>query len=248
MIPWKALASIATSEGELQLRQRGEREFLITIDGRVLMTSSERSSEEAAATLACQQLQDRKAPRVLIGGLGMAYTVRAALDALPRNARITVAELTPEVETWCRGPLAPLTRGAVLDPRVRVVIEDVARVIERAPPAHYDGIVLDLYEGPHAASRRENDPFYGRAALLRSLAALAPSGVLAIWSEESNGVFKRRMIDVGFDVTVHHPGGSRAYVVYLGRRVDPTTKRRDPSARPAASSDASLPRRRRSPR
>lgn len=217
MVPWRTLDTVATREGELQLRQRGPREFLITIDGRVLMTSSERTSEQAVATLACEALVGRKAPRVLIGGLGMAYTVRAALDALPRQAQVTVAELTPQVEAWCRGPLAPLTKGAALDPRVRIVIEDVARVIEHAPPGRYDAIVLDLYEGPHAAQQRQNDPFYGRAALARSFAALAPGGVLAIWSEEVNAVFKRRMMDAGFATTVHHPGGSRAYVVYLGR-------------------------------
>jgi spermidine synthase len=226
MVPWKVLAAVATSEGALQLRQRGAREFLITIDGRVLMTSSERSSEEAVATLACKELTGRKAPRVLIGGLGMAYTVRAALDALPRQAQVTVAELTTEVDVWCRGPLAPLTRGAVLDPRVRVVIKDVARVIEDARPGQYDAIVLDLYEGPHAAQRRENDPFYGRVALARSFAALSAGGVLAIWSEETNAVFKKRMIDAGFETRVLHPGGSRAYVVYLGRRVDPEPARR----------------------
>jgi len=218
MVPWKVLASVATSQGELQLRQRNAREFLITIDGRVLMTSAERSSEEAVATLACKQLAATKAPRVLIGGLGMAYTVRAALDVLPRSAKVVVAELTAEVLAWNRGPLAVLTRGAALDPRVRVVIQDVARVIEQAPAGHFDAIVLDLYEGPHAAQRRENDPFYGRAALARTFAALAPGGVLAIWSEEVNAVFKKRMIDAGFETTVHHPGGSRAYVVYLGRR------------------------------
>lgn len=228
MIPWKVLASVTTTEGALQLRQRGEREFLITINGRVLMTSSERTSELAVAELACKELEPHKAPRVLIGGLGMAYTVRAALDVLPRRAQVTVAELTPEVETWCRGPLAPLTRGAANDPRVRIVIRDVARVIEDAPRGAYDAIVLDLYEGPHAASKRQNDPFYGRAALERTFAALSPGGVLAIWSEEANAIFKRRMTDAGFETRVHHPGGSRAYVVYLGRRAAPGDK---PAAR-----------------
>jgi spermidine synthase len=218
MVPWKVLADVATDDGPLQLRQRGEREFLITISGRVLMTSSERTSEIAVAVLACKHLESHKKPRVLIGGLGMAYTLRAALDALPRDAQITVAELTAEVATWCRGPLAPLTNGAANDPRVRIAIRDVALVIEEAAPGRFDAIVLDLYEGPHAVSRRENDPFYGRVALERSFAALAPGGVLAIWSEEANAVFKRRMIDAGFETTVHHPGGSRAYVVYLGRR------------------------------
>ncbi len=220
MVPWKVLETVATSEGELQLRQRNQKEFLITIDGRVLMTSAEQASEQAVATLACKQLAANKSPRVLIGGLGMAYTVRAALDVLPKAAKVVVAELTGQVETWNRGPLAALTRGAVLDKRVRVVIQDVARVIEQAPVGHYDAIVLDLYEGPHLAQKRLNDPFYGRAALERTFAALAPGGVLAIWSEEINAVFKKRMIDAGFETTVHHPGGSRAYVVYLGRRVE----------------------------
>ncbi|HWN66718.1 MAG TPA: hypothetical protein VNM90_03700 [Haliangium sp.] len=226
MVPWKVLARVATTAGELQLRQRHPKEFLITIDGRVLMTSAERSSEEAVATLACKQLAARKSPRVLIGGLGMAYTVRAALDVLPKAAKVIVAELTAEVEVWNRGPLAVLTRGAVLDPRVRVVIHDVARVIDKAPAGYYDAIVLDLYEGPHAAQKRESDPFYGRAALARSAAALAPDGVLAIWSEEINTVFKKRMIEAGFETTVHHPGGSRAYVVYLGRKVPAPTRRK----------------------
>jgi len=243
MVPWKVLAAVTTTEGELQLRQRNPKEFLITIDGRVLMTSAERSSEEAVATLACKQLAAKRAPRVLIGGLGMAYTVRAALDVLPKSAKVTVAELTAEVETWNRGPLAVLTRGAVLDPRVRVVIQDVARVIERPPPGGYDAIVLDLYEGPHAAQKRENDPFYGRAALARTFAALAPGGVLAIWSEEINAVFKKRMIDAGFETTVHHPGGSRAYVVYLGRRGEADALRRGPGPR-APLTDKARPARR----
>lgn len=231
MVPWKVLETVATREGDLELRQRNAREFLITIDGRVLMTSAERSSEQAVATLACAQLAAIKSPRVLIGGLGMAYTVRAALDVLPRTAKVVVSELTAHVDTWCRGPLAVLTRGAVLDPRVNVVIEDVARVIERAPPGHYNAIILDLYEGPHLAQKRENDPFYGRAALARTFKALAPGGVLSIWSEEINAVFKKRMIDAGFETTVHHPGGSRAYVVYLGRRAEVSDRVRPPRGR-----------------
>ncbi|MEO8551185.1 MAG: spermidine synthase [Kofleriaceae bacterium] len=218
MVPWKVLATVTTREGALQLRQRGPREFLITIDGRVLMTSEEKTSEKAVATLACAELRDRKAPRVLIGGLGMAYTVRAALDALPRAAKVIIAELTAEIETWNRGPLAPLTNTAVADPRVTVVIDDVAKVIATARPGSFDAIVLDLYEGPHHAGKRPNDPFYGHAALQRSFTALAPGGVIAIWSEEENAVFKRRVKDVGFETTLHRPGGSRAYVVYLGRR------------------------------
>lgn len=217
MTPWKTLATVATSEGALALRQRGEREFLIVIDGRVLMTSNDRRSEQALATLACGALATER-PRVLIGGLGMAYTVRAALDVLPAAAEVEVAELTAAVLEWCRGPLAPLTGAAVLDPRVRVVIDDVARVIAGAPRGHYDAILLDLYEGPHAATQRADDPFYGRAAIQRSHAALAPGGVLAVWSEEADDAFARRFTAGGFDVATHRLGKTRTHVVYVGRR------------------------------
>ena len=218
MRPLELLATVSTTEGELQLRRRPPNEFLITIDGRVLMASSDRRSEEAVATLACKAIASVKKPRVLIGGLGMAYTLRAALDALPGTAQVTVAELTAEVETWCRDQLAPLTRGAVLDPRVTVVIGDVGRVIGTAPAGAFDAIILDLYEGPHATSKGADEPFYGRHALARSYAALSAGGVLAIWSEDINEGFRRRMADAGFTTTVHHPGGRRAYGVYLGVR------------------------------
>ena len=216
MTPWKTLATVATVEGALELRQRGEREFLIVIDGRVLMTSNDRRSEQALATLACAALTG--SPRVLIGGLGMAYTLRAALDVLPAGAKVVVAELTAAVDAWCRGPLAPLTGAAVLDPRVAVVIDDVAAVIAGAPRGRYDAILLDLYEGPHAATQRADDPFYGRAALGKSHAALAPGGTLAVWSEEPDDAFARRFTAAGFDVATHRLGKTRSHIVYVGRR------------------------------
>ena len=216
MMPWKMLATAATAEGTLELRRRGEREFLIVIDGRVLMTTRDRRSEQGLATLACAALTG--SPRVLIGGLGMAYTLRAALDVLPATAEVVVAELTAAVADWCRGPLAPLTGAAVLDPRVAVVIDDVAAVIAGAPRGRYDAILLDLYEGPHAATQRADDPFYGSAALGKSHAALAPGGTLAVWSEEPDDAFARRFGAAGFDVATHRLGKTRSHIVYVGRR------------------------------
>jgi spermidine synthase len=128
---------------------------------------------------------------------------------------VTVAELTPAVAAWCKGPLAPLTDGAVLDPRVSVVIDDVAAVIGRARGT-YDAILLDLYEGPNAATQRADDPFYGRAALARAHAALARGGVLAIWSEDADAAFAKRFAAAGFDVSTHRLGSSRRHFVYLG--------------------------------
>ena len=217
--PWQTLATIATAEGPLELRRRGERDFLIVVGGRVLMTSAARRSEEALATLAAAALAPRATPatRVLVGGLGMAYTVRAALDAFT-DARITVAELTPAVVDWCRGPLAILTAGAAIDPRVEIVIDDVARVIGHGR-AVYDAILLDLYEGPNPATQGKDDPFYGAAALARSHAALRPGGVLAVWAEDPDAGFPRRFAAAGFDVVTHRAGkGGRAHVVYVGVR------------------------------
>jgi spermidine synthase len=215
VLPWKTLATVATAEGALELRRRGDGVFLIVIAGRVLMTSNDRRSEQALATLACQGLAAPR-PRVLIGGLGMGYTARAALDVLPAAAELVVAELTPEIEAWCRGPLAPLTGGALDDPRVRVVIGDVARAIAGASNGHYHAILLDLYEGPHAATQRTDDPFYGKAALAASRAALAAGGVLAVWSEDPDEAFARRLATAGFEVEVRRLGKPRRHVVYLG--------------------------------
>jgi spermidine synthase len=201
----------------LELRQRGN-DFLIVIAGRVLMNSYARRSEEELARLALASVRGRPRPRVLIGGLGMGFTLRAALDVLPADASVLVAELNPIVLAWCRGPLAPATRDAASDPRVQVEIGDVAAVIAGAPPGRFDAIVLDLYEGPNAASQRRDDPFYGEAALERTRRALAPGSPLAVWSEDADAPFARRLAAAGFEVTTHAIGsGGRRHVVYLGR-------------------------------
>src|SRR5205823_1736782 len=124
--PWHTVARVDTAEGALELRRRGDADFLITIAGRVLMTSQARRSEEALATLPLRDRPPPRVDRVLIGGLGMGYTLRAALDVLPATARVTVVELNADVAAWCRGPLAPLTDGAVADSRVTIVVGDVA--------------------------------------------------------------------------------------------------------------------------
>jgi spermidine synthase len=215
--PWRTLDVVTTPEGDLELRQRGG-DFLIAIGGRVLMTSAAHRSEEELARRACAAVAGRPRVRLLVGGLGMGYTLRAALDALPPTAELVVAELNPTVVTWCRGPLAPLTRDALADPRVTVRVADVAAVIREAP-ARFDAIVLDLYEGPNAATQTASDPCYGEAALRACRAALRPGGVLAIWSEDPDRVFEERFARAGFRVSRHRGGrGGRAHVVYLGAR------------------------------
>jgi len=159
--PWQTIAQVQTPEGPLELRQRGAADFLITIAGRVLMTSQARRSEEALATLALRDRAPASVRDVVIGGLGMGYTLRAALDVLPATARVTVVELNADVAAWCRGPLAPLTGGAVDDPRVTIVVADVSEHLARAPGGAFDAILFDLYEGPHAATQSADDPLYG---------------------------------------------------------------------------------------
>ncbi len=209
--PWQTLAQFPTSEGPLELRQRDAGDFMLVIGGRVLMTSRERRSETRLATLACSTATKR----VLIGGLGMGYTLRAALDAAP-NAQIDVAELSPEIIEWCQGPLAELTAGAASDPRTHLIVGDVARVIGKAPSNHYDAILLDLYEGPHAASQHANDPFYSASALAKQARVIAPGGTLAVWSEDPDDGYLRRFRSAGFTVNVDRSGSSRVHVVYLG--------------------------------
>lgn len=219
MRPWRTLDGLATPEGRLELRQRGERDFLITIGGRVLMTSQAHRSEDELARLACSALATRGRPRILLGGLGMGHTLRAALDQLPSTGRITVVELSQRVVDWCRGPLAVLTDAAIADPRVKVVVDDVARVIARAPGGGYDAIVLDLYEGPHQATQRDWDPLYGAKAVERMYAAVAPGGVVAIWSEEADPPFQARLAAGGFVVERRRAGsGGRLHVVYVATR------------------------------
>jgi spermidine synthase len=146
--PWETLDAATTPDGRLELRRRGEREFHITIDGRVLMNSAASLSEIALGRLACAAIADRSAPRVLVGGLGMACTLRACLDLLPRSAQIVVAELNEVVLRWCReAPLADLTERAALDRRVELRQVDVADAIAAAaePDAdRYDAVILDL--------------------------------------------------------------------------------------------------------
>ncbi|HEY3358351.1 MAG TPA: spermidine synthase [Polyangia bacterium] len=215
--PWQTLERVETPAGPLELRRRGARDFLITIAGRILMTSAAHRSEDALAVRACAAVAARPAPRVLVGGLGMGYTLRAALDALPAAAAVTVAELNPQVVAWCRGPLAALSAAALDDARVTVAVADVTAVIAAA--RGLDAIILDLYEGPHAATQGAADPLYGAAALARVARALTPGGVFAVWSEEPDRPFEARLRAGGFSVEVHRARGGRAHVVYLSQRL-----------------------------
>jgi spermidine synthase len=217
VLPWQTIESVKTREGLLELRRRGERDFLITIAGRILMTSTAHRSEDELARLSCAALAGKPRPKVMLGGLGMGFTLRTALDSLSASARVTVVDLNRPLVEWNRGPLAFLTKNAVEDPRVKIVVADVIQVIACSPAGQFDAIVLDLYEGPHTATNSVRDPLYGADALTRTKSALRPGGVFAVWSEERDRAFEDRLAAAGFSVERHKSGqGGRVHVVYVG--------------------------------
>ncbi|MEE1658260.1 hypothetical protein VB618_18840 [Microvirga sp. CF3062] len=200
MIPWVLLdtAKIPGGEGELRLKRRGA-EFSIMLGNNELMNSRLSGSEEDLAKLSCLRLRGSERPRILIGGLGMGFTLRAALAELGSDAQITVAELLPAVVSWARGPMAEVFGDSLMDPRVSIVEGDVGRLI-RSGRSAYDAILLDVDNGPEGLTRKTNDSLYDLPGLSTARTALAPGGVLAVWSSAPNKAFTQRLRKVGFRV------------------------------------------------
>ncbi|MBY3297927.1 hypothetical protein HFN88_30085 [Rhizobium laguerreae] len=200
MLPWIQLdsATIPGENGELRLKQRGS-EFSIMLGANELMNSRLSGSEEALATLSWDRIKSQPKPRMLIGGLGMGFTLRAALAILPKDAGVTVAELVPAVIAWARGPMAKVFKGCLDDPRVGIHQGDVGEAI-RAGNAAYDAILLDVDNGPDGLTRKSNDRLYDFAGLRAARDALRPGGVLAVWSSGPDPNFTRRLKDSGFSV------------------------------------------------
>ncbi|HET9356304.1 MAG TPA: spermidine synthase [Sphingomicrobium sp.] len=194
---------LATAEvpggDELRLFRR-DRDFMIVLDRNELMNSRMSGSEEQLATLTCARLKNRANPRLLIGGYGMGFTLRAGLAVLPAKASVVVAELVPDIIAWARGPMAGLTAGCLDDPRVSVVEGDVAAVIAAARGA-YDAILLDVDNGPDGLTRAGNDGLYSASGLAAAKAALVRGGLLAVWSAGDDPDFTRRLNANGFAAT-----------------------------------------------
>lgn len=223
MIPWEFLGStqVPGNGGELRLYRRGE-EFSIRVDGYELMNSRIHGSAEALAELACARVADRSRLRVLIGGLGMGYTLAAALNRLGADSRVVVAELASAVVEWNRGPLADLAGRPLQDARVTVREVDVAQILKEKQRA-YNVILLDVDNGPEGLTRKGNDWLYALAGLNAAFAALRPAGVLAVWSASPDRAFSKRLRRVGFEVneiTVRargRRGGGRHTIWIAGR-------------------------------
>ena len=199
MTPREFLGSAAVPGGqELMLYRRGG-DFMIVLDRNELMSSRMSGSEKALALMTIERLAGRKAPHLLIGGYGMAFTLRAALGVLGQDARITLAELVPEIIDWARGPMAELADGCLDDPRVDLMMGDVVPVIA-AGRACYDAILLDVDNGPDGLTAAANDRLYSATGLAAARAALTPGGILAVWSAGSDDAFTRRLASAGFAV------------------------------------------------
>jgi spermidine synthase len=223
MIPWSVLdtAQVPGGDGELRLKRRGA-EFSIMLDHNELMNSRLSGSEEALATIACEKIRRHKTPRILIGGLGMGFTLRAALVALGPDARIVVAELVPAVVAWARGPMAKVFGASLTDPRVSIREADVGEVI-RSDAAAFDAILLDVDNGPEGLTRKANDALYDLKGLGGARAALRPGGVLAVWSSGSNPKFTWRIRRSGFEVQevrarANGSRGGARHVIWIATR------------------------------
>lgn len=216
MIPWERLDQSESPDGRLSLWRRGH-EFVIRLNEQTLMTSTAHASEERLATLACQGLQKG---RVLVGGLGMGFTLRAALEALGPGVEVVVAELSPQVVAWNRGFLADLAGSPLADPRVRVEVTDVACMFQSG--AEWDAVMLDADNGPVAMAGGINHGLYTPEGLARARRSMADGGTLAVWSASAAPEFEKRLRRAGFSCESHRApatGKSRgsAHMVFVAR-------------------------------
>ncbi len=199
MIPWELLDTAPIpGGGSLRLKRRGA-EFSIMLGDNELMNSRLSGSEQALATLCCERLATRPAPRFLIGGLGMGFTLRAALEKLGPGAEVMVAELVPAVVAWARGPMAEVFGGSLEDSRVKIREADVGAVIGEARES-FDATLLDVDNGPDGLTRASNDRLYSASGLHAAREALRPGGLLAVWSSGPDASFTKRLKTAGFAV------------------------------------------------
>jgi len=227
--PWRLIdrAQVPNQPEVMELVQRGE-EFVLRVGGRDLMSSRMHGSEDALADLACDQVAESREARILIGGLGMGFTLAAALRRLGPNARVVVAEFVPSVVAWNRGVLGALAGFPLDDPRVSIHEGDVAELM-RAEVSAWDAILLDVDNGPTGLTQSANDWLYSIQGLGVAFRALRPEGVLGVWSAGADASFSRRMTRAGFDVAtkdVRARGsrGGRRHVVWMGTRPSPNVR------------------------
>jgi spermidine synthase len=222
MKPMELLGESVTPDGTEMRLMRRDQEHIILANGKSLMSSRMHGSEEALATLACAHVRTVQKPSVLVGGLGMGFTLRATLDLLPSDATVVVAELLPVVVEWNRGPLGPLAGHPLNDARVELDVNDVGDTLD-ANPGRFDAVLLDVDNGPSAFTTSGNSRLYGDAGLANAYSALTPDGVLAVWSAQNDRKFEQRLRYAGFKVAVEQvrarlkKGGPR-HTIFVGRK------------------------------
>jgi spermidine synthase len=222
MLAWEELATTTAPDGvRLELRRRGH-EYLIRAGGIELMSNQDESSSRSLGTLGCAHLPGVKAARVLVGGLGMGYTLRAALDSVPAGGVVEVAELVAAVVEWNRGLLADLAGRPLEDPRSELHLGDV-RARMRALPSRYDAILLDVDNGPSALAHKANNALYSSRGLEMAWLALKPGGVFGVWSISDDHRFTARLKRQGFETRAERVHGSRIgrgrfHVIWLARK------------------------------
>jgi spermidine synthase len=220
--PFELLDQTFSPDGAvLKLIRRGD-EYLILADGAILMSSRMHGSEEALAAFACQGMRKLKRPSVLIGGLGMGFTLRATLDLLSPDATVVVAELVPAVVEWNRGLLGPLAGQPLKDKRVQVEIGDVGAIL-RSSLGQFDAVLLDVDNGPSALTASNNAGLYEKRGIAAACAALKINGVLAVWAVREDRKFEERLREGGFEVQVQRvrgrlKRGGPHHTIFLGRK------------------------------
>ena len=225
MNAWELLGETRAPDGTAMALTRRGGEHVILAGGRSLMSSRMHGSEEALASFACRHLSTRERPCILVGGLGMGFTLRAALDLAPPDASVLVAELVPGVVEWNRGPLGPLAGHPLKDKRVVVEVGDVARTL-RSSSRRFDAVLLDVDNGPAAFTDSQNAALYDDMGLAAARRALKSGGVLAVWSAWEDRRFEQRLRYGGFVVTVERvrgrlkKGGPR-HTIFLARNDPP---------------------------
>jgi spermidine synthase len=222
MPPQHILARVTAADGRELVLHRRAGIFTIRVDGRELMSNRAHGSEEVLARAGCAGLERVPRPRVLVGGLGMGFTLRAALDVRPGSAEVVVVEVFPAVVAWCRGPLAHLAGDALADARVVVLETDVAELLERPGP-RFHAILLDVDNGPRALTMATNDRLYGARGVARLRERLTGGGALAVWSASPDREFEARLGTAGFAVhatavPARAEGGGPEHTVYVARR------------------------------
>jgi len=220
--PFELLGQTFSPDGTvLKLVRRGD-EYLILADGAILMSSRMHGSEEALAAFACQGMRKLKRPSVLIGGLGMGFTLRATLDLLSPGATVVVAELVPAVVEWNRGPLGPLAGHPLKDKRVRVETGDVAAIL-RSSLGQFDAVLLDVDNGPAAFTASKNAGLYDKSGIADVHTALKMDGMLSVWAVREDRKFEQRLREGGFEVQMRRvrgrlKKGGPHHIIFLGRR------------------------------